>query len=108
MDNETLGYRFDGNSYLPNRYYPMAAQEQQLLEDISDALQTEVWSDPDMKDATDDERQEAVNMAFDGTHYHAPFWNNIMAIMQHSPYELKVERITADNITDDEREQLDD
>jgi hypothetical protein len=106
--DDTLGYRFDGNSYLPNRYYPMHAQRQQLLEDISTALETEVWSDPDMADATDDERQEAVTMAFDGTHYQAPFWDNIMAIMQQSPYELKVERITADNITADEREELGD
>lgn len=105
-NDETLGYRFDGKSYLPNRYYPMAAQEQELLEDISTALETEAWNDDTL--TTDDERQEAADMAFDGTYYAAPFWDNIMSIMQMSPYPIDVERITADNITDDEKEELED
>jgi len=88
----TYGYTFDGDYYADTE-----ADKQRLLEDVSTALETEVWSDPDMKDATDDERSEAVNMSFDGTHYAADFWSNCIAIMQHAPYTLDIRRITEDS-----------
>jgi len=88
----TYGYKFEGNFYADTE-----AGRQELLEEISTALETEVWSDPDMKDATDDERSEAVSMTFDGTHYQADFWANCISIMQMSPYALDIERITEDS-----------
>jgi hypothetical protein len=96
----TLFYTFDGNDYANN-----ASGRQELLEAISTALETEAWADPDLEDATDDERQEAASMSFDGTHYQAPFWQNIMAIMQHAPYEIDVKRVDSETATPDELER---
>jgi hypothetical protein len=99
--SEYIAYRFDGD------LYPATPEgEQSLLEAINSALETEAWTDPDLKDATDDERQEAVSMSYDGTHYQADFWDNIMAIMQQAPYEIDVKRLTAEDLTEDEREWL--
>ena len=64
---------------------------QRLLEDISDAVQTEVWNDPEL--ATDAEREEAVSQTWDGTNRNMAQWDNLMAIMQMCPYELNVERV---------------
>ena len=89
---KVYGYSFDGDYYADTE-----AGKQALLEEISNALDTEVWSDPDMKDATDGERQEAVSMAFDGTHYAADFWANCISIRQMSPYTLDIARITEDS-----------
>lgn len=93
----TLFYTFDGDDYANTE-----AGRQRLLEDISTALETEAWSDPDLKDATDDERSEAASMAFDGTHYAADFWDNIMSIMQQAPYVIDVKRIDSDGATPEE------
>jgi hypothetical protein len=99
--SDTVAYRFDGD------LYPATPEgEQNLLEAISTALDTEAWTDPDLKDATDDERQEASSMAFDGTNVGMPFWDNIIAIMQHAPYEIDVKRLTREDLTDEEFEWL--
>ena len=99
--SEILGFKFDGD------YYANTDRAvQRLLEDVSTALDAEVWSDPDMADATDDERQEAASMAFDGTHYQADIWSNLVAIMQHSPYSLNIERIDSDTATAEDLEGL--
>ena len=96
----TILYTFDGDDFAAT-----PAGEQRLLETIHDALQTEAWSDPELKDATDDAREEAVSMSFDGTNRDMPFWDNIMAIMQQSPYELDVKRIDSESATDEEKER---
>lgn len=84
----TIGYKFDNEFYGDTE-----AGKQELLEAVSTAIDTEVWSDPDMADKSGDERQEAASMSFDGTHYQAEFWDNCMAIMQHCPYTLDIVRI---------------
>jgi hypothetical protein len=94
-----VAYRFDGDLYPATE-----VGKQDLLEAIDAALTTEAWSDPEPM--TDDERQEAVSMSYDGTHYAADFWDNIMAIMQHAPYEINVKRHDADELTADELEWL--
>lgn len=96
----TILYTFDGDDYAPT-----PAGEQRLLEDINTALETEAWSDPELKDASDDARQEAVSMAFDGTNVEMAFWDNIMAIMQQAPYEIDVKRIDSESATDEEKER---
>lgn len=95
----TILYTFDGDYYAPTE-----AGKQRLLEDINTALETEVYSDPDMATATDDERSEAVSMAFDGTHYAADFWDNCVAIMQQSPYSLEIGRIDSETATPEQLE----
>lgn len=94
-----VAYRFDGDLYPATE-----TGKQDLLEAINDALTTEAWSDPE--DMTDEERQEAVSMSYDGTHYRAEFWDNIMAIMQHAPYDIDVKRLDRDQLTDEEFEWL--
>lgn len=89
---KVYGYTFDGDYFADTE-----AGKQELLENIATAIDTEVWSDPDMKDASDDERQEAVSMAFDGTHYAADFWDNCISIMQMAGYPLDIQRITEDS-----------
>lgn len=96
----TLGYRFDGDVFKAS-----AAGEQELLERIYDALTTKAYSDPSL--TTDEEREEAISMAFDGTHYAADFWSNVMAIMQQAPYEIDVKRIDSETATADDIEALD-
>jgi hypothetical protein len=96
----TILYTFDGDDYANTE-----AGHQRLLEDIATALETEVYSDPDMANATDDERTEAANMAWDGTNYQADFWDNVMAIMQMAPYAIDVKRIDSDGATADELER---
>jgi hypothetical protein len=94
-----VAYRFDGNLYPATE-----VGKQELLEAINDALTTEAYADPEPM--TDDERQEAVSMSYDGTHYRAEFWDNVMAIMQHAPYDIDVKRHDADELTADELEWL--
>lgn len=99
--SEILGFKFDGDYYANT---DRAAQR--LFEDISTALSTEVWSDPDMASATDDERQEAASMAFDGTSRDMDTWSNCVAIMQQSPYSLDIQRIDSDTATAEDLEGL--
>lgn len=94
-----VAYRFDGTLYAATEQ-----GKQELLEAINEALQTEAWNDADLLD--EQSREEAVSMSYDGTHYRAEFWDNIMAIMQHAPYEIDVKRHDADELTDDELEWL--
>jgi hypothetical protein len=97
--SEYVAYRFDGTLYPATE-----AGKQELLEAINDALTTEAYTDAEL--STEAERDEAVSMSFDGTHYQADFWDNIMAIMQHAPYEIDVKRLTLEDLTPDEREWL--
>lgn len=92
-------YRFDGELYTDTE-----AGRQALLEAINNALETEAWSDSE--EMTVEERQEAVSMSYDGTHYAAPFWDNIMAIMQQAPYPVNVERVDLCQLSAEEREVL--
>lgn len=94
-----VAYRFDGTLYSATEQ-----GKQELLEAIAEALQTEAWNDADLPD--EQSREEAVSMSYDGTHYRAEFWDNIMAIMQHAPYEIDVKRHAADELTADELEWL--
>lgn len=94
-----VAYRFDGNLYPATE-----VGKQDLLEAISEALNTEAWNDPELMD--DQSREEAVSMSYDGTHYAADFWDNIMAIMQHAPYDIDVKRHDADELTAEELEWL--
>jgi hypothetical protein len=94
-----VAYRFDGNLYPATE-----VGKQELLEAINDALTTEAYADPEPM--TPEEREEAISMSYDGTHYRADFWDNIMAIMQHAPYEIDVKRHDADELTADELEWL--
>lgn len=96
----TILYTFDGDDFAAT-----PAGEQRLLEAIHEALNTEAWTDPELKDATDDARQEAVSMSFDGTNRDMPFWDNIMSIMQQSPYEIDVKRIDSESATPEEVER---
>lgn len=96
----TILYTFDGDDYANTE-----AGKQRLLEDVRTAIETEVYSDPDMKDASDDARTEAVSMSFDGTHYAAEFWDNCMAIMQQCPYALDIKRIDSETATPEELER---
>ncbi len=99
--SEILGFKFDGD------YYANTDRAiQRLYEDVSTALDTEVWSDPDMASATDDERQQAASMAFDGTSRDLDAWSNCVAIMQHSPYALDIQRIDVDTATAEDLEAL--
>jgi hypothetical protein len=99
--SEILGFKFDGDYYAnTDRAF------QRLLEDISAALDAEAFSDPALADATDDERQEAASMAFDGTHYQLDAWSNLVAIMQQSPYALDIQRIDSDTATAEDLEAL--
>lgn len=84
----TVGYKFDNEFYGDTE-----AGKQELLEAINTAIETEAWSDPELKDASDDERQEAVSMSYDGTNRGMEFWDNCMAIMQQCPYSLDIVRI---------------
>lgn len=94
-----VAYRFDGDLYPATE-----VGKQDLLEAINDALTTEAYSDPEPM--TEDEREEAISMSYDGTHFQAEFWDNIMAIMQHAPYDVSVTRHDADELTADELEWL--
>ncbi len=94
-----IAYRFDGNLYPATE-----VGKQDLLEAINDALTTEAYSDSEPM--TEDEREEAISMSYDGTHFQAEFWDNIMAIMQHAPYEIDVKRQDRDQLTDEEFEWL--
>jgi hypothetical protein len=94
-----VAYRFDGSLYPATE-----VGKQDLLEAINDALTTEAYNDPEPM--TDDEREEAISMSYDGTHYRAEFWDNVMAIMQHAPYEIDVKRLDRDQLTDEEFEWL--
>jgi len=94
-----IAYRFEGDLYPATE-----VGKQDLLEAINDALTTEAYSDAEPM--TDDEREEAISMSFDGTHYQAEFWDNIMAIMQHAPYDIDVKRLDRDQLTADELEWL--
>jgi predicted nucleic acid-binding protein len=94
-----VAYRFDGTLYAATEQ-----GKQELLEAIDEALNTEAWNDSEL--STEDERQEAVSMSYDGTHYAADFWDNIMAIMQHAPYDVSVTRLDRDQLTEDELEWL--
>lgn len=94
-----VAYRFDGTLYPATE-----TGKQDLLEAIHDALNIEVWNDSELLD--DASREEAVSMSYDGTHYRAEFWDNIMAIMQHAPYDVSVTRLDRDQLTADELEWL--
>jgi len=94
-----VAYRFDGTLYAATEQ-----GKQELLEAINDALTTEAYADPEPM--TEDEREEAISMSYDGTHYAAEFWDNVMAIMQHAPYEIDVKRLDRDQLTDEEFEWL--
>lgn len=80
-------FKFDGSDYVEGN----DTDFQQLLEAISDAVQTEAWNDPEL--ATDAEREEAVSQTWDGTNRSMAKWDNLMAVMQMCPYELNVERV---------------
>lgn len=95
----TIGYTFDGDYFSDSE-----AGRQELLENISEAIRTEAGSDATL--TTYEEVEEAHSMAFDGTHYQAEFWENIMAIMQQSPYQIDVKRIDSETATEEEREAL--
>jgi hypothetical protein len=94
-----VAYRFDGTLYPSTE-----VGKQELLEAINEALNTEAWNDSELMD--DQSREEAVSMSYDGTHYAADFWDNIMAIMQHAPYDIDVKRHDADELTAEELEWL--
>jgi hypothetical protein len=94
-----VAYRFDGTLYPATE-----VGKQDLLEAINEALNTEAWNDSELMD--DQSREEAVSMSYDGTHYAADFWDNIMAIMQHAPYDIDVKRHDADELTAEELEWL--
>lgn len=94
-----VAYRFDGNLYPATE-----VGKQELLEAINDALTTEAWNDSTLQDEWS--REEAVSQSYDGTHYRAEFWDNIMAIMQHAPYDIDVKRLDRDQLTDEEFEWL--
>lgn len=94
-----VAYRFDGTLYAATEQ-----GKQELLEAINEALTTEAWNDSDLRD--EQSREEAVSMSYDGTHFRAEFWDNIMAIMQHAPYDITVTRHGADELTADELEWL--
>lgn len=77
-------FLFDGTRYDDND-----ADHQQLLEDISDAINTETpgrYSDPE-------ETQAAIDATWENTHRDADFWQNIRAIMFSAPVPIKVERL---------------
>lgn len=77
-------FLFDGTRYDDN-----VADHQQLLEDISDAINTETpgrYSDPE-------ETQAAIDATWENTHHDADFWQNIRAIMFSAPVPIKVERL---------------
>lgn len=80
-------FKFDGETYAEGNDKDF----QQLLEAISDAVQTEAWTDSEL--STDAEREEAVSQTWDGTSRSMAQWDNLMAIMQMCPYELNVERV---------------
>lgn len=80
-------FKFDGETYAEGN----DTDFQRLLEAISDAVQTEAWSDAEL--ATDAEREEVVSQTWDGTSRDMAQWDNLMAIMQMCPYELNVERV---------------
>jgi hypothetical protein len=82
------GYSFEGNYYADTE-----AGRLELLQEVSEAITTAVYSDPEMEHATDDERQEAESMTWDGTSRDMLFWDNCIAIMQHCPYTLDIKRI---------------
>jgi hypothetical protein len=94
-----VAYRFNGELYPATE-----VGKQELLEAISEVLNTEAWNDSELMD--DQSREEAVSMSYDGTHYAADFWDNIMAIMQHAPYDIDVKRHDADELTAEELEWL--
>lgn len=96
----TIGYRFDGDYYSTSPH-----GEQELLEAVADAIRTDADTDPEL--TTEEERNEAYSMSFDGTNVvDMSFWDNMMAIMQQSPYEVSIDRIDSDTATDEEREAL--
>lgn len=78
-----------------NQYNNTPEDQQQLLEDVYDALTTEAISDPenlrDTPDQTGQAISEAVEMSFDGTDYRMSFRENLMAIMQQAPYEIDIQ-----------------
>lgn len=80
-------FKFDGETYVEGN----DTDFQRLLEAISDAVQTEAWTDSEL--STDAEREEAVSQTWDGTNRSMAQWDNLMAIMQMCPYELNVERV---------------
>lgn len=80
-------FRFNGMDYVEGDETAF----QQLLEDISDAVQTEAWNDPEL--TTDEEREEAVSMTWLGTNRDFRQWENVTAIEQMCPYTLDIERV---------------
>lgn len=79
-------YTFDGD-----KYDATPEDEQALLEAVADAISSEVWTSAEY--STDEERQEAESMSYDGTNVmHMTFWQNMMAIMQMAPCELDIQR----------------
>lgn len=80
-------FRFNGMDYVEGD----DASFQQLLEDISDAVQTEAWNDPEL--TTDAEREEAANQSWDGTSRDMGQWENLMGFMQMCPYDVQIERV---------------
>lgn len=84
-------YTFNGN-----QYNDTPSERQELLEAIHDTLTDSAMNDEDNRRDTDDQTiqavSDAVEMSFDGTNRQMPYWDNIMAIMQHAPYEIDVQR----------------
>lgn len=78
-------YTFDGN-----KYDATPEGEQQLLSDVDEAIREEVYTDASI--ASDEEREEAISMSYDGTHYQREFWDNMIAIMQMAPCDIDVKR----------------